>query len=69
MKHQPVIESVSVELDGRVFDGTYSVQSKVITVDSDYGSASTQLGGTLAPVLARMLLREIVAGAQDRGEL
>ncbi|WP_133303089.1 hypothetical protein [Cupriavidus lacunae] len=69
MKRQPVAEAVSVEVDGKVIDGTYTVHSKVVTVDSSSGSGSTQLGGSPAPVVARILLREIADGAKARGDL
>lgn len=69
MRRQPETYAVTVEVNGTTFDGLYSIQSKVITVHSSYGSTSTQLGGSPAPVLARMLLSEIVAGAKARGEL
>jgi hypothetical protein len=69
MKRHPVANSVSVEVDGSVFDGMYTVQSKVVTVDSSYGSGSTQLGGSPEHVVARILLREIVDGEKARGEL
>ena len=50
-------------------DGTYSVSSKVVTVDTPYGSLSAQVGGSPAEVVAGMLFREILIGAKARGEL
>lgn len=61
--------SVSVEVDGTTHEATYSVASKVVTVQSLYGSNSTQIGGLSAKAVARLLLREIIAGAKSRGEL
>lgn len=69
MTTQPTAFSVSVEVDGTVHEATYSVSSKVVTVQSPYGSTSTQIGGLSAEAVARILLREIVAGAKARGEL
>jgi hypothetical protein len=69
MKKQPMTFSASVDVDGTVHEAEYTVGSKVVTVLSAYGSASTQIGGLSAEMVARMLLREIVAGAKARGEL
>jgi hypothetical protein len=69
MTTQPTAFGVSVEVDGTVHEATYSVSSKVVTVQSSYGSTSTQIGGLSAETVARILLREIVAGAKARGEL
>lgn len=66
MKPQSVASNVSVEVDGEVYDGTYTSQSKVVTVEPIYGSEATQLGGLPGHVVARVLLREIVAAAKDR---
>jgi hypothetical protein len=49
---------------GAAYDGTYTVQSKVVTVESIYGAGSTQVGGLPALAVARVLLHEIVAGAK-----
>jgi hypothetical protein len=69
MTRQPMAFSVSVAVDGTVHEATYSVSSKIVTVQSPYGSNSTQIGGLSAEAVARILLREIVAGAKARGEL
>ncbi len=69
MKTQATTSTVSVNVDGTVRDATYTVGSKVVTVESAYGSASTQIGGLSAEAVARLLLREILAGAKARGEL
>lgn len=61
--------SGSVEVDGTVHEATYRVSSKVVTAHSPCGSNSTQIGGLSAEAVARILLREIVAGAKARGEL
>lgn len=69
MKRQSVATNVSVQVDGKDYDGRYIVESKVVTVESIYGSGSTQVGGLPAQAVARVLLSEIVAGAKARGEL
>jgi hypothetical protein len=60
---------MSVEFDGKTYSAHYSVQAKVVTVESAYGSQSTQVGGATAEAVARMLFRELLAGARSRGEL
>ena len=69
MKKMPVIEEVTVEIEGKSYTAGYSVVSKVVTVHAAYGSASTQVGGSSAKTVARLLLSEIVRGARARGEL
>lgn len=60
---------VAVEIDGRVYEGEFRVESKVVTVDAPFGSGSTHVGSQAPVSVARMLLREIVAGAKARGDL
>jgi hypothetical protein len=62
-------EVVAVEIDGRVYEGEFRVESKVVTVDAPFGSGSTHLGSQAPVSVARILLREIVAGAKARGDL
>jgi len=69
VKTQPTTFNVSVDVSGTVHHATYSVSSKVVVVQSPYGSRSTQVGGLSADAVARVLLREIVEGAKARGEL
>lgn len=62
-------EEVSVEIDGSTYLGTFRVESKVVIVAAAFGSGSTHLGSLSAEHVARLLLRDIVAGAKARGEL
>jgi hypothetical protein len=49
----------------REYIGYYSVDRKgILTVSSSYGSKSTQVGGSTAASLARLLLRELVGAAR-----
>ncbi|MGE8451061.1 MAG: hypothetical protein ACN6OP_10675 [Pseudomonadales bacterium] len=64
-----ISSTVTVEEDGVSYEATYTVSSKVVTVNSFYGSSSTQVGGSPAHSVARMLFREILRGAKARGEL
>jgi hypothetical protein len=69
MPKQPTRNSVTVELEGKIYSGTYHVSSKVVTIQCAYGSTSTQVGGSTAVAVARILLREILRGAKARREL
>jgi hypothetical protein len=45
--------------DGRVVDGHYGVHERMVTVMTARGSKTTQLGGSSAESLARIMLREL----------
>ena len=62
-------EVVEVEIDGNVYTGEFRVKSKVVIVDAFFGSGSTHLGSQAPVSIARLLLRDIVAGAKARGDL
>lgn len=68
MKKAPAIFEVSIEAYGTSHQGTYAIDTQVITVRSVFGSSSTQLGRLPSETAARMLLREIVTQARERGE-
>ena len=65
----PTSRSIAVEFDGKSYSATYSVDSKVVSVECPYGSRSTQIGGSTAESVARLLVREIVADAKSRRKL
>ena len=67
-KQQPSYD-ISVQFKGETYSAWYSVQSNTITVDSSYGSKSTQLGELDTHILAPILFREILISANRRGEL
>ncbi len=69
MKKQPQSFEVDTVFEDKKYTASYTVSSKVVTVQSFYGSASTQVGGSGAPMVARILFREILQGAKSRGEL
>jgi hypothetical protein len=56
-----------VTFEHRRYSAIYSVRSRVITVESEYGFATTQ--GGRSESVARRLFREILQGAKARGEL
>jgi len=53
---------VSIEFEGRIISGTYSVRRGLVSVSTGYcggGSKSTQVGGSTPVGLARIMLREL----------
>lgn len=69
MKRQPQSFEIAVEFQGKTYSASYSVSSKVVTIHSVFGSTSTQVGGSTAVAVARMLFFEILNGAKARGQL
>ena len=66
---QPQKSKVSVDFEGKRYSASYFVSSGAVTVESEYGSATTHWEGPKAEFMARQLLREIVHEAKSRGEL
>lgn len=58
-------DTVSVEIDGKTYEGRYTIQSKTVTVSTAYGQTTTQIGAD-ARSTARMLLRELVQAELQR---
>ena len=55
---------VTIDINGQAYSGYYTLTGgkvPMITVDSEYGSKSTQLGGMPPERLAKTLLRELVS--------
>jgi hypothetical protein len=61
-KQQPQWTEISVEVDGKLYEGTYSVQGRAITVRYGMAEQSTHVSGGPATSEVRMLLRELVRG-------
>ena len=60
-------EFVEVQIDGKTYSGTYEVVSGgVVTVSTQYGRKSTQVGSSPPGVVARNLLRELVREEKAR---
>ncbi len=55
-----VTREFSVEIEGKEHIGRYFVDRKVITVTSELGQKSTQLGGSKPEDIAKLLLSELV---------
>ena len=69
-KNPAALFDVSVEFEGKTYSAQYAVRSKVVTlVHPVYGGGATQIGGSTAQSIARILLREALQGAQARGRL
>jgi hypothetical protein len=66
---QPQKSKVSVDFEGKRYSASYFVSSGTVTVESEYGSATTHWEGPKAEFMARQLLCEIVHEAKSRGEL
>jgi hypothetical protein len=56
--------AISIEVDGRRISGTYVVWNGWITVTSEFGIKQADLGRLPADLLARLLLRELVADSK-----
>lgn len=57
---------ISAVVGDREISGDWSTSHRMVYVRSAMGSAATQLGGTPAATLAKMLLREIANTGPDR---
>ena len=55
----PTPHPTSIVIDGKTYTGTYTVESKMITVSTSAGSKTTQVGGGSAVFLARRILGEL----------
>jgi hypothetical protein len=57
---------ISVDIDGKTYEGHFEVSGGVLTVTTAYGQKATQLGQILPTVLAATLLRELVQEQKGR---
>jgi hypothetical protein len=60
-KEQPIPTKVSVDWDGTLHKGSYTVNDGVVTVRSLGGSVATQVGHSSVASVAQLLLLELVA--------
>jgi hypothetical protein len=58
------VRSVSVTIDGVTHHGAYFVQRSTVYVRSPLGDKAIQVGGAEPVSIARLLLLELVRGAQ-----
>jgi len=69
-KVEPPYQPVTVEFENRNYTAGYWVESELVTVRSwDYGEKSTPIAGSTGILVARTLLKEILAGAKAIGQL
>ena len=54
------VRSVTVTIDDIMYFGTYYVQDSVVYVQSEFGTKATQIGGSPARAVAKLLLSELV---------
>ena len=62
-EEQPQEYPVTVEIEGKSYTGFYTVSSRVVTVESDWGERSAQAGPRVEET-ARLLLLEILRRAR-----
>jgi hypothetical protein len=58
------VKSVAVTIDGVTHHGAYFVQRSTVYVRSPLGDKAIQIGGAEPVAIARLLLLELVRGAQ-----
>jgi hypothetical protein len=70
-KRLPTINQISVEVEGQTFSGTYYVEGDppIVTVNSPYGSHSTQKGNSPAETIAGMMLGQMVRSWRQPGRV
>ena len=59
---------VTIDYQGKQHRGSYYEERGMITVSSQYGSKTTQIGHSTAELLAATMLRELLDEAKHRGE-
>ena len=61
IERPPVGRSIRIEFDGQHYEGTYTVDGPVITVETlTLGSRRARLGDAVPEALAKLLLAELV---------
>jgi hypothetical protein len=60
---------IALVFEGKAYSGSFSVESQVITVRSEYGSDSTSVDGESHHETAERVFRELLTRAKGRGEL
>lgn len=67
IERPPVARSVQIELDGRRYEGTYTVDGPVVIVDTLLlGSRSRRLSDDAPEIVAKQLLLELVHLSERR---
>lgn len=68
-KNAPQRYDVRIEFEGKEYAGSYVIESGMVKVSSPYGSKATQIGGTPADIISRMIFRNILTDAKRKGIL
>ena len=59
--------AIHIKIDGRTYSGTYTVDRQVLTVTTNYGRKSAQIGSKVShATLADQLLHELVREEKGR---
>jgi hypothetical protein len=59
--------SIHIKIDGRTYSGTYTVDRQVLTVSTNYGRKTAQIGPKVShAALADQLLHELVREEKGR---
>lgn len=71
MAKRAVESVVTIHLDGKPYSATFTYSSGVVSVTHPIfgGPVATQAGGSPPEYIAKVLLRELVQSAKDRGEV
>ena len=56
------VRKITTEIDGVTHDGTYYTHGSMVYVQYGAGRKETQIGGSPAEAIARLLLSEMVRG-------
>jgi len=59
------VRTVTVTIDGVLYEGTYFVQQQMIHVRSQFGAKATKVGGSMPEALAKLLLSEMVRASSS----
>ena len=57
---------ISIEFNGKKHTGSYYVEKGMVTIESEWGTKSTQVHASPAELLAQIMLREMVEAAEGR---
>jgi len=59
---------INLEFEGKQYFATYSIKNGVVKLNSEYGTLSTQIGGSTSEIIAKTLFREILQNAKPIGK-
>ncbi len=62
-------QKVEVEVGGKKYEVTYSVEGGMVNVSDGFSSKSTQQGGLAPQTVARLLGAELILASIQRGDI